>query len=281
MGAALLAAAPSAAHAQPQDLFVERTAMSAAGDRCGLFAPEVSAALAAGAAQARSAALRAGVAPNALAAARREATRRAASLDCRSPRVTEAAARVREAFSGYARVTRMTYPGDLADWRADRSTYRVGRWRLSQESRFPGGRMTFGLAGRDTPGVLVAVAEFADGSAPYSARLLVRDGARTLGPYLLAAGGRGPLNSRLPRRSALKAYLAEARAPAEAELLPRDGKSGWTFRFPAEAIQALAGLDPRESVAVEFLLPYGRTATAYVEVGDFAAGRAFLKLATR
>src|SRR5690349_14969390 len=45
LGAAL-AAAPSAAFAQPADLFLERTAVSAAAERCDLFAPEISAALA-------------------------------------------------------------------------------------------------------------------------------------------------------------------------------------------------------------------------------------------
>ncbi len=56
------------------------------------------------------------------------------------------------------------------------------------------------------------------------------------------------------------------------------------FRFPAAASDAVAALDPRESVAVEFIFA-GRAGdevrTAYVEVGDFAAGRAFLTLAQR
>jgi hypothetical protein len=40
-------------------------------------------------------------------------------------------------------------------------------------------------------------------------------------------------------------------------------------------------LDPREAVAVEFLFSGDRVRTAYVEVGDFAAGRAFLQVAAR
>jgi hypothetical protein len=50
------------------------------------------------------------------------------------------------------------------------------------------------------------------------------------------------------------------------------------FRFPAAAAEALAGLDPRERFAVEFLMPGDRVRTASFEVGDFAAGRAFLGL---
>jgi hypothetical protein len=107
----------------------------------------------------------------------------------------------------------------------------------------------------------------------------VRDSGRTLGPSL--PGARGPLSRRLPPRGALKTYLAETRGPAGAELSPGDDRSGWAFRFPAAAQAALAGLDPREAVAVEFLFPRERVVTAYVEVGDFAAGQAFLKLAAR
>jgi hypothetical protein len=59
---------------------------------------------------------------------------------------------------------------------------------------------------------------------------------------------------------------------------------GWAFRFPAAAADALAGLDPREAVAVEFLFTGedGESVrTAYVEVGDFAAARAFQAIAQR
>ena len=48
---------------------------------------------------------------------------------------------------------------------------------------------------------------------------------------------------------------------------------------PEAAATALAGLDPRESVTVEFVFQGAGgdlVKTAYVEVGDFAAGRAFL-----
>ncbi len=74
--------------------------------------------------------------------------------------------------------------------------------------------------------------------------------------------------------------LAEGQATTRVYVL----LSGWAFRFPAQAAGALAGLDPREAVAVEFLFatPDGDAVRrAYVEVGDFAAGRAFLHVASR
>jgi hypothetical protein len=277
--------APGFAHAQPADLFYERTVMSAADQRCGLFTPEVGAALAAATAQARGAALRAGTPADALRATERAAQAKAASADCRSPGIATAAARVKSAFSGFAKLSRLTYAGDVAGWAADRNISRNLRWQLSQETAFGPDRMAFGLAGRDGRSALVAVARFADGAQPYAANLVLRDQARSAQPYLARFGGGStaglPLALRLPPHGAQKTYAAAGRAPAGPDLLPKGAASGWTFRFSDEASQELARLDPRESVAVEFLFPGDVVRRAYVEVGDFAAGRAFLQLAAR
>jgi hypothetical protein len=280
LAAALFAALPGVAGAQPADLFFERMVMSAVDDRCKLFTPGVSAALAAGAEQARGAALRAGSEAKALKALERDAKSRALYIDCKSAPVANAAARVQNAFAGYQRVQRMTYRGDLTEWRADRGVGRTARWRLSQSADFGSNRMIFGLAGREGASALVAVASFADKGTPYSARLVMRDSGRTMGPYL-DARTRQPLSGKIPPAAATRSYIAEARSGAEEELLPKGHASGWAFRFPAHAVQALAELDPREAVRVEFLMPGERVRVAYVEVGDFAAGRAFLQVASR
>ncbi|HEY8617126.1 hypothetical protein [Phenylobacterium sp.] len=273
-------AAPGLACAQPVDLFAERAAMMAADGRCGLFAPEVSQALAAGAAQARGSALRAGVSPQVLKTAEHNARARAARADCRSPEVATSAQRVRDAFDGYARMSRLSYPGDFATWRADRFASRKVRWRLVQDARFGRDRLDFGLAGADDASALMAVARFADGAEPYAARLVARDTYRTWGPYLDRYFGGPtlalPLARRVPPAAAQKSWMAEARSPAGQDLLPVDAKSGWAFRFPAQAIKHLAALDPREAVIIEFLFS-GGSRRAYIEVGDFAAGRAFLQ----
>jgi hypothetical protein len=52
--------------------------------------------------------------------------------------------------------------------------------------------------------------------------------------------------------------------------------SGWAFRFPAAAAAAIAELDPRESIQVEFLFASGPPQRLFLEVGDFTAARAFL-----
>jgi hypothetical protein len=199
--------------------------------------------------------------------------------------VATAAARVKAAFSGYARLSRLTYAGDVADWRADRNLGKTVRWRLAQDTGFGPDRLTFGLAGAEGGDALLAVARFADEAQPYAARLVLRDVSRAPGPYLDRWGGgatsRLPLERRLPPAGATKSFAAQARAPAGGDLLPRGAGDGWTFRFPEAAAAELAGLDPREAVAVEFLFPGDGVRRAYIEVGDFAAGRAFLRVASR
>ncbi len=78
--------------------------------------------------------------------------------------------------------------------------------------------------------------------------------------------------------------MAEAKAPADRALLPTGVRNASAFRFPAETMGALQGLDPREAISVEFLYPSTRgdlIRTAFLEVGDFNAGMAFLKMGPR
>lgn len=269
------------------DLLYERTVMSAADSRCRLFHPRIAAALNASRIQARGAALRAGTSPETIAETERRARARAAGAACNSKDLTLAAGRVRTGFDGYSKLARMSYPGDIAGWNADRAVSRdAARWKLVQDSRFGWDSLRFGLAGFQGQGSLAAVVSFADGARPYAARLVMRDVRRTRGPYLdkRAGAGKMPLSARLPPRSASQVFSADARAVADPGLLPPGAKSGWTYRFALPATEALSGLDPREAVAVEFVFagPRGDTVRrAYIEVGDFAAGRAFLDAGVR
>jgi hypothetical protein len=282
-------AAPALAHATAVDAFYERAVMTAADQRCRLFTPELGSALQAAEAQARGAALRSGYNSATLAQVEQRADAKIASVPCGSADIATAATRVRTAFDGYAKLQRMTYPGDLAGWTADRSTSRrAAIWKLSQTDQFGGGRLVFGLAGEDGPSSLVAVASFPDGAQPYSARLVMRDTSLAPEPFInmiQAGNGKAPLSARTPPRSATRAFMAEARANADPTLLPSGASRGIAFRFPKSAAQALSSLDPREAVAVDFLIatPSGaeQVRTAYVEVGDFAAGRAFLASSQR
>jgi hypothetical protein len=289
LGAFALLAAPALAHATAVDAFYERAVMTAADQHCRLFSPELGSALQAAEAQARGAALRSGANGATLDQVEQRADARIAATPCGSRDIAAAATRVRAAFDGYSKLQRMSYPGDIADWTADRSTSRrVAIWKLSQTNPFGGGRLVFGLAGGDGPSALVAVASFPDGAAPYAARLVVRNAALATDAFinaLRASAGKTPLSARTPPRSATLAFMAEARSDADQTLLPRGARRGVAFRFPKAAAQTLSGLDPREAVAIDFLFAGANGAeqvrTAYVEVGDFAAGRAFLASSQR
>lgn len=289
-GAAVLAAMAAPAMADSAtDLVYERTLMASAGARCRLFEPTLAAALEAARLQARGAALRSGQSQDRLAAVEQRARARAAATGCDAPDLKQAAGRVRSAFAGYARLSRLTWNGDIAAWRGDRTITRKGpMWRLSQAASFGADRMVFGLAGEEAPGALTAVAGFADGRTPYAARLVLRDPGRARAPYLdrsrKDASGRMPLTARTPPSTATRAITAEARSEAPERLRPAGVKRALLFRFPSRAADALAALDPREAVVVEFVFqgPGGdQVRRAYVEVGDFAAGRAFLAVPVR
>lgn len=283
----LVAAAP--ANAGPLDLFYERTVMTAADGRCRLFDPQIGAALNAARLQARGAALRSGARSEAIAETERRARAKAADAACGSRDLNLAAGRVRTAFEGYSRIIKQEYPGDVIGWTADRSVSREGvRWKLYQSTAFGWDRMKFGVVGQYGAGALTATAAFADGATPYSARLVIRDVGRTAGPYLdsrsTGKNGKLTLAARIPPRSASRVFTAESRILAAPGLEPLGSKAAWSFRFPEAAADALGNLDPREAATIEFLFSGPKTDTirrAYVEVGDFAAGRAFLAASVR
>lgn len=271
-------AIPTALYANAADQLYERTLMTAADGRCRLFTPTISAALDASRAQARGATLRSGASELQVTALEQRARAKAAGAACASKDLTLAASRVRKAFEGYSQMLSQVYPGDVSSWKAERSvSATIPVWRLSQPSAFGTDRMVFGLAGRAK--ALTAVATFDNGQRPYTARIVVRDTNRTLGPYIAPGTGRSLAGKVAPRNASL-VFNAETREEAPLTLLPTGAKTGLSFRFPPAAADAISQLDPREAVTVEFAFT-GRgdevTRKAYVEVGDFAAGRAFLR----
>lgn len=275
-GVLALLAPLAASAATPLDLYYERTLMSAAQARCGLFTPQIAAALDASAAQAKGAALRGGADMATVRATGWRASSKIDQVGCASSDLRVAAQRVRTAFEGWSQIAKMTFPGEAADWKADRTAYRSARWKLVQTARAGGDVVDFGVAGRGENGVLLVVADFAGTGRPYAARLVFRDTARAPEAWVGA-----PSNRPLPPRSASRAVLAQDRAGAEATLSPTGRADALAFRFPNETAEALANLDPRERFAIEFLYPGDTVRTVRFEVGDFAAGRAFLRLGSR
>ena len=278
---------PNLAHAAAVDAYYERSVMTAADQRCHLFSADLASALGASQAQARGAAMRSGLTNTQLDSVQTRAATAAGSVACDSHDITTAASRVRQAFDGYSKLQTMNYRGDASAWWANRAvSQNYTAWRLSQTEPFGWNSLSFGIAARGSDSGLLAVASFADGARPYSARLVMRDATRAPEPFLniirASSDGRIPLSARMPPASATRDFFPQARGDADRPLIPTGAASAVAFRFPNAAADALARLDPRESVAVEFLFSSGQPVrTAYVEVGDFAAGRAFLASAQR
>lgn len=268
--AAAVLAAPAAAWAGSNDLYYERAFVVAADARCGLFGETVAQALAVAAAQARGAALRSGAAEADLRAAAERARARAAAVSCRDPELAVVRQRVDDAFAGWARTPRMTFPGETRSWTADRAAWTRAGWRLKQVSRTGAAPVTFGYAGADQASALTAVVSFVGKSRPYAARLVFRDEAKA--PRAWTSGdGLAPADS----RASVWATAVKAADPA---LLDEGRRTGEAWRFPAAAADRLARLDPRETFLVEFHFRDGSIARARFEAGDFAAGRAFMAL---
>lgn len=267
----------------PLDVYRERVAMTAAGAQCRLFDPDLAAALAVGAAEARTAALRAGYAPRALDAGADDARAQVSRMACNSGRVRDAAARTRDAFRAYSGLKHMVFPGDLGTWRADRAMpQHSASWRLAEDAWAGEDKVVFGLAGLNGAETVTLAVASGDGARPYAARLILRDPARLAEP--LVQHGASPLADRAPLRAAARVILADARGPADPALRPQGTDRAVAFRFPAAAEQALERLDPREAVSVEILYPSDRgdlVRTAFLEVGDFDAGLAFLNTPSR
>lgn len=285
VGAALCAAAvlalPAVSRASASDLYYERAVVANAGERCHLFAPELLGALEAAEAQARGAALRGGAQRATLDRAAEAAATKAQSVACNSQDLATIAQRVRTAFEGFSHLQAMTYPGDHAAWRAERPLSRKPRWTLSQQINAPA-RATFGLVNDNGKVSLVLVTSDLGALRASTARLVLRDGAKAPDAYIDAR--RSDLAGHVAPRWCTRTFLASAKGEAPETLDIVHGQASAAFTFPKEAIAALADLDPREAVAIELVYPGvkgDRVDTVLVEVGDFAAGRAFVLAAKR
>lgn len=270
LAAAIALLAPGAAAAGPADAYYERAFVVAADARCDLFPARTAAALEAATAQARGAALRAGANPVEIAAVAARARSRARAVSCGDPQLTTVRRRVDDAFAGWSRTPRMTFPGSRLDWTADRYGWERTGWRLKQTTILGASPIAFGMAGKGDAPELAAVISWHGRPRPYAARLVLRDPTRLARPWVSGDG--------LPPPAARASFWAADVEAADPALRVEAQRAGDIWRFPASAAEALERLDPRESFAVEFHFRDGSVATARLEAGDFAAGRAFLRM---
>lgn len=273
MVAIMLAAVPMQAWADVSQTFYERTFVLAAHQKCGLFSAPVRSALTAAQRQARGAALRGGVAATTLNDAEMRARARGGAVACDNADLRVVKNRVENAFAGWVRMPRMTFPGMRANWEANRVVYRSPNWRLMQTTMTGASPVTFGYASSLSGEGLSAVVSFHGRPRPYAVRIVMRDPGKSPRPWLAAAG-------QLPPAALQQVIWSSGVGQAEAGLLSAGKTEGQAWRFPASAAAALDRLDPREPFAIEFVFRDESVAQAVFEVGDFSAGRAFLELGT-
>jgi hypothetical protein len=276
--AALIASHPLAALADattaPTGPYYDRSFVLAADQKCRLFAPVVVSALTAAALQARGAAVRHGATPDDLAATAGRAASKAAQTPCDDPQLTMVKTRVASAFAGWARTPRMTFSGEKTAWYGDRYGLVGPGWRLRQTVQTGQAPVSFGLVGDAGHGeTLAAVVSFVGHNRPYAARIVLRDADRA--PRAWLTGSRA---GDLPPEALRRVVFSTGGSEAADGLLAPDRKDGQEWRFPAEATDLIARLDPREAFAVEFLFRDDSVARATFEAGDFAAGRAFVDM---
>ncbi len=265
-------------------------------DRCHLLTVPATTALKAGYVQARNVALRAGRDMTTLAPVLDSAGSAAAAVACDAPQITSEMDVAQSALRTYQVQMRLDLPGSRAAWTGVRTDQDKVEWRLVQYQNAPQADFAFGLYGTLTQNALSVTAHFADGSKPYAARLLVRNpDVWTSGVINPAAydvtpqrpTGFGDFSTvRFPAYNetdvtamvkpvvkvnfagfALGGRYVGAQAPVDAQ----------RFDFPKAAVMAMAKLDPREDVVIEFDGDKGPVYARF-EVGDFIPGMAYLSL---
>lgn len=271
------AAGSTGTGADPGQPWFERSFVVAADRKCGLFPKELGAALSASALQARGAAARAGADTASLAEGLARAEGLAAATPCDDAELAIVRDRAVQAYGAWTGLRRLEFPGARGDWKADRTRREGEAWRLSQAGDIGAARATVGLLARPDQADALAVAVVFPGKArPYAARLALRDAERVGLPWLKDGG------AALPPEWARLNLLAASNGAADPALAGGQvgGQAGDSrvWMFGAEAAEALARLDPRETFAVEFLFRDDSVARVRFEVGDFAAGRAFAAL---
>lgn len=285
--AAIAQAAPPPASgvAAVERTYLERAAISAADDRCGLFTGGERMALKSGLYQARNELLRADYAISEINSLTAEVAAHARTLGCDHPSVQNVAATIRDSYRQFAKTNFIEFPGKTAFWQASRSEHDawavrqveetsgaiLGLRRVEEQSRRP---VIRAAANADLKTLKLAVSIPAVGRAPSTVQLFVRDPSKLSQPWI--HGLSGASNKLTPPPRAVATPLWAGRQSNEWDVVK---DPIYVFYFGDNAIARLEALDPREAVMLE-LTPSPRdsdqTPTRIVfEAGDFAAARHF------
>ncbi|MFT4074455.1 MAG: hypothetical protein QM647_02915 [Asticcacaulis sp.] len=275
---------------------VKRYFLLQADARCHLLDTATGQALKAGYLQARNDALRAGLTMDYLAPWLERARTAAYQTDCAAPALTAEVHTAEGGFNRFIAVPHLDLPSGRTEWLANRAYGDDQVWRLVQYQNTDQADMAFGLYGGLHQNSFSLMAHFKDGTRPYSARLLVRNtDIVTTGTINRAPYG---LSDRLPvgftDYSSLS-FMASGKSDVTADLRPavKTNLAGFTltgqyagtqgpeealrFDFPSRAWLAIAKLDPREDIVVEFSTEDGPRYARF-EVGDFVTGLSYVAL---
>ena len=216
----------------------------------------------------------------------------AANTPCDAPELKAAAQTAQDAYRGFVVQNRI----DLGAWRGDRTHSGTANWRLAQYQSNSDADAVLGLYGTLADARFVVMTHFADGTRPYAARLLVRN-AGVVDAGLINRAERtvtrtAPLGF---TRATTLSFGARDSADVDVALRPevRSNIAGFSasgdyvgknvtseavrFDLPTAAWRAMAPLDPREDVVVEFDCDDGPRYMRF-EVGDFLTGLSFVRL---
>lgn len=283
LAAALGAAAPATADAA-EALFARARAIALA-ERCALSSEGARSALAVGRLTARGALIRAGASPHQLDALEAEAEQAAFEIDCADERAVNHARNIDNAYNAWRHLRAMEFPASERSWAASRPyDSQDFAWMLRQDIDVGAAHQAaFGMARLDGETTLAVAVS---GLNARSARLYVRDAEDADGPPSPLTARLGGARDGLALRAWPDAFTtphwAAGRVQGEtvAALCEGWGEDAVIFRFDTRAQDALAALDPRESVYLEFdvVADNGeiRPERSLVEVGDFAAALLFV-----
>ncbi len=277
---ATIAQTPTPISTQPANTpvertFLERTAISAADERCDLFTEGERLALASGRYQVRNELLRANYDPAKVHRLGEQVSANARSLGCEHPSVTSVAATIRDSYRQYVKTKFMEFPGLHGFWEASRSEHDA--WAIREVDKESGAIIGLRrVKSREHPDgeFQLAVSLPAKGRTPTTVQLYMRDPTRLSDPWLGSLiGSTGKLS--VPPRSVAKPEWA-ARQKIERDVT-KDRL--FVYYFSKAAIERIEQLDPREAVAVEITPSPHETnkkpTRVYFEVGDFTAAHRF------
>ncbi len=275
---------------------VKRFYMMQADARCHLLDAATSQALKAGYLQARNDALRAGLSMAYLAPWLDKARMAAGQTDCASPQLASEADLARGGYRRFMALPHVAWNSGRTEWAANRAFGDDTAWRLVQYQNTDQADLAFGLYGTLHQNSFTLMAGFHDGVRPYSARLLVRNtdivatGRIDRTPYALTTEmplgfsdysslsfmARNISETTAALRPEVKANLAGFSLSGDfvGKQAPEDALR---FDFPARAWMAIAKLDPREDIVVEFNTAKGPRYARF-EVGDFLTGLSYVAL---